>query len=110
MRILMGMFCGLLLFGCGSTKVPDGTALSDGSTSYTVTCENDWSACYTAARKICGNREFEELDRFVDGKVVTAGHLTHRSIKDGGRENEVYTENPRGAVFSRVLTIRCLYE
>lgn len=42
MKTLIGVFLGLLLFGCASTT-PEGTALSDGSVSYTVTCEHDWS-------------------------------------------------------------------
>ena len=106
MKILIGFLCGLFLLGC-ALKSPEGSALSDGSISYTVTCENDWSACYSAARKICGGNTFEELDRMSDTTVMTAGHLTHRDIKDGGRTNQVYTENPRDEAFSRVLTIRC---
>ena len=106
MKTLTGIFLGVLAVGCASSA-PEGTALSDGSISYTVTCENDWSACYTAARKICGGHDFEELDRFADAAVMSAGHMTSRSIQDGGRENQVYTEAPREEAFSRVLTIRC---
>ena len=106
MKSLAGMGVCLLLLGCAST-MPEGTALSDGSISYTVTCEDDWSGCYAAARKICGGNDFEELDRMSDGAMMTAGHMTNRDIKDSGPANQVYTENPRNEAFSRVLTIRC---
>lgn len=107
MKTLIGVVLGLLLFGCASTT-PEGTALSDGSVSYTVTCEHDWSACYGAAKKICGGNNFEELDRMADSAVMTAGQLENSSIKDGGgRDNQVYTELPRNETFRRVLTIRC---
>ena len=62
MKSLVGVLFGLFVAGCVSSS-PEGTALSDGSISYTVTCEEDWSSCYGAARKICGNNDFEELDR-----------------------------------------------
>lgn len=106
MRLPIFMCCGLLVLGCAS-NTPEGSALSDGSISYTVTCENDWAACYGAARKICGGGNFEELDRISSGTLMSAGQLTDRSIQDGGRENQVYKEDPREEVFSRVLTIRC---
>lgn len=106
MKKLVGIGLGLLLVAC-TTNTPEGTALSDGSTSYTVTCENDWAACYSAAKKICGGNNFEELDRMADGTVMSAGHMVNRSIRESGRENQVYSENPRGEAFSRVLTIRC---
>ena len=48
MKILIGLLCLLFLLGC-TAKAPEGSALSDGSISYTVSCENDWSACYGAA-------------------------------------------------------------
>ena len=100
------MICCLLLLGCASNS-PEGTALSDGSTSYTVTCDNDWSACYGAAKKICGGRSFEELDRVGDATLMSAGRLTNRSLQDSGREGQAYTEDPREESFQRVLTIRC---
>ena len=106
MKSLVGVLFGLFVAGCVSSS-PEGTALSDGSISYTVTCKEGWSSCYGAARKICGNNDFEELDRMVDGTVMAAGELAHRSIRDSGRENEVYTEVPREEAFMRVLTIRC---
>ena len=107
MKNLTGVFFGLLLIGCASST-PEGTALTDGSISYTGTCEHDWSACYGAAKKICGGNNFEELDRMADSVVTTAGQLENRSIKDGaGRENQVYTEAPRNETLRRVLTIRC---
>ena len=106
MKILLAVFWGLLLAGCASST-PEGTALSDGSISYTVTCERDWSSCYTSARKVCGNNNFEELDRMSDAMMTSAGKLADRSIQDGGRENKVYTETPREDVVRRVLTFRC---
>ena len=106
MKTLIGVVLGLLLIGCASST-PEGTALSDGSVSYTVTCERDWSACYGAAKKICGGNNFEELDRMADSTVMSDGQLAHRSIQDSGRENQVYTEAPREETFRRVLTIRC---
>ena len=106
MKILIGVVLSVLLIGCASSA-PEGTALSDGSVSYTVTCEHDWSACYGAARKICGDNNFEELDRVADAVVMSGGQLAHRSIQDSGRENQVYTEAPREEAFRRVLTIRC---
>ena len=77
MRVLVGTLCGLLLVGCGS------------------------------AREICGDSRFGETDRVVDSSVVTAGRLTHRDILDGGRDNQVYREEPRAEAFSRDLTFRC---
>ena len=106
MKNLIGVVLSLLLIGCASST-PEGTALSDGSVSYTVTCEHDWSACYGAARKICGGNNFEELDRVADAAIMSGGQLAHRSIQDSGRENQVYTEAPREEAFRRVLTIRC---
>ena len=107
MKILITFFCVLFVVGCASSSAPEGTALSDGSISYTVTCERGWSACYGAARKICGGNNFEELDRVADAMVMSGGQLAHRSIQEGGRENQVYTDVPREEAFRRVLTIRC---
>ena len=106
MKNRIGVVLGLLLIGCAS-GMPEGTELSDGSVSYTVTCEHDWSACYGAAKKICGGSNFEELDRVADAALMSGGQLAHRSIQDSGRENQVYTEVPREEAFRRVLTIRC---
>ena len=106
MKILIGVVLSVLLIGCASSA-PEGTALSDGSVSYTVTCEHDWSTCYGAARKICGDNNFEELDRVADAAVMSGGQLAHRSIHDSGRESQVYAEASREEAFRRVLTIRC---
>ena len=106
MKSILTVLFGLVVVGCASST-PEGTALSDGSISYTVTCEKDWSSCYGAARKICGGNDFEELDRMADATVMSGGQLAHRSIQDSGRENQVYTEVPREEAFMRVLTIRC---
>jgi len=95
-----------LLVGCASST-PEGTALSDGSLSYTVTCERDWSACYGAAKKICGGNNFEELDRVADAMVMSGGQLAQRNIEGSGRENQVEPVAPREEAFRRVLTIRC---
>ena len=107
MKILITVFCALFIVGCASSSAPEGTALSDGSISYTVTCEHDWSSCYSAARKICGGNNFEELDRLADATVLSGGQLAQRSIQDSRRENPVYTDVPREEAFRRVLTIRC---
>ena len=106
MKSLIGVLIGLFVAGCASSP-PEGTALSDGSISYTVTCEEDWSACYGAAKKVCGGNDFEELDRLADATVMSGGQLSHRSIQDGGRENQVYTDVPREEAFNRILTFRC---
>lgn len=106
MKSLITGLCGLFVVGCAAST-PEGTALSDGSLSYTVTCEKDWSSCYGAARKICGGNNFEELDRMADATVMSGGQLAHRSTQDSGHENPVYTQVSREEAFRRVLTIRC---
>ena len=91
---------------CASSPAPEGSALTDGTTAYTLACEPGWSQCYAQARKICGG-DFDELDRATDTSVSAAGRLDRMHSVEGGIENHVYSENPREEVYSRVLTIRC---
>jgi hypothetical protein len=101
------MLLGAGLSACANTPAPEGSTMSDGTTAFTVACEDGWDDCYTAARKICGDADFEELDRVADGSVTSAGYLARMHSVEGGIENHVYSERPRDEVFSRVLTIRC---
>ena len=107
MRLLALLSLVALLAACANSTTPTGSTMSDGTTAYTVACEDGWDGCYTAARRICGDADFEELDRVADGPVTSAGHLARLHSIEGGIENHVYSEQPRKEVFSRVLTIRC---
>ena len=107
MRMLCMIIVGACITACASPPSPEGSALSDGTTVYTLTCEDAWQDCYTSARKICGAAGFEEIDRVQDGSITSAGHLQRMHNTEGGNEKHVYAENPRNEAFSRVLTIRC---
>lgn len=107
MRTLCVILFAACVTGCASPPSPEGSALSDGSIVYTLTCKDAWQDCYASARKICGDAGFEEIDRVQDGSVTSAGHLQRMHSTEGGADREVYAENPRNEAFIRVLTIRC---
>lgn len=107
MRILSLLIFVACLAACANPSTPEGSTMSDGTTAYTVACEDGWDGCYTAARKICGDADFEELDRMAEGSATSAGHLARMHSGEGGIDNHVYSEQTRNEVFSRVLTIRC---
>ena len=98
----------IVLSGCASEKtLPGGTSLSDGTTAYTVKCEDGWVQCHTLASRICGEGGYDEIDRVVDGSVSSAGRLERMHSIEGGIENHTYSESPRAEVFGRVMTVRC---
>ena len=107
MRMLCMILLAACVTACASPPAPEGSALSDGTTVYSLTCKDAWEGCYTSTRKICGDAGFEEIDRVQDGSVTSAGHLQRMHSTEGGADNHVYAENPRNEAFSRVLTIRC---
>lgn len=96
-----------LLAACASPQQPGGSAMSDGSTVFTLVCNDSWEQCYTNAAKICGSGDFEEVDRAMDTTVTSAGQLSRMHSLEGGIKNHVYSENTREEVLNRVLTIRC---
>jgi hypothetical protein len=106
MKIIIVVLCAIALVGCSAPKSKS-TALTDGSTAYTVSCASGWGECYRLATKICGSTEFTELDRMADGSVSSAGHLARRHSVEGGIDDHVYSENPRKEIFDRVLTFGC---
>ena len=107
MKFVTLLTLGILFTACGGTPVPDGSAMSDGSTTFTLRCDDGWAKCYTAAGKACGTAGYEEIDRVVDGSLSNAGRVQSRVFVEGGRDNEVYDEGLRNEVTSRVITIRC---
>lgn len=107
MRLLSLLLFVACLAACANSKTPQGSTMSDGTTAYSVACEDGWDDCYAAARRICGDADFEELDRMADGSVTSAGHLARMHSIEGGIDKHVYSEKARDEVFSRVLTIRC---
>ncbi len=95
------------LAGCAGEPPTSPFALSDGSSAFTFRCDDGWATCYAAASKTCGGLGYEEIDRARDESLSSAGRLHDRVFTDGGRENQVYSENVRSEVTDRVLTVRC---
>ncbi len=104
--IWMFVMC-LLAGGCASADRHSTVGLSDGSTVHTLHCRAGWAGCYQDAKDICGSDGYEEIDRVVDGKVTSAGHLARLHSIEGGMEDHAYSENARQEVFDRTVTIRC---
>ncbi len=96
-----------MLFGCAIADRHTETGLSDGSTVHTLHCRNGWAGCYQSAQDVCGSAGFDEVNRVLDGKVTSAGHLARMHSIEGGIEDHVYSEEPRNDVFDRTITIRC---
>lgn len=107
MKLILVLVLVATLTACANSTTPEGSTMSDGTTAYTVACDDSWDDCYTTARRICGDADFEELDRMADGPVTSAGHLARMHSIEGGIDKHVYSEQPRKEVFSRILTIRC---
>ncbi len=104
----IGMFALLVVAGgCASADRHSTVGLSDGSTVHTLHCREGWAGCYQDAREICGSDGYEEIDRVVDSKVTSAGHLARLHSIEGGIEDHAYSENARHEVFERTVTIRC---
>ncbi len=93
--------------GCAFADRHSEAGLSDGTTAHTLHCRDGWAGCYQSAKEICGQGGFEELDRVVDGKVTSAGHLARLHSIEGGMEDHAYSEDARSEVFDRTITIRC---
>ncbi len=68
----------------------------------TFECDQDWSKCVRQASKACGPRGFEEINRFSDKDMTSAGRMI---ITQNG--NEGYREDARLEEKNRVLAIRC---
>ncbi len=96
-----------VIAGCASADRHSVADLSDGSSVHTLHCRDGWTRCYRSAQDICGSRGFEEVERVVDGKVTSAGHLARLHSIDGSTEDFAYSEDPRNEAFERTVTIRC---
>ncbi len=106
-RILIALVLTISMGGCAVADRHSVAGLSDGSTAHTLHCRDGWAGCYQSAQDICGAGGFEEVDRVVDGKVTSAGHLARLHSIEGGMEDHAYAEDARSEVFDRTVTIRC---
>jgi len=107
MRLTIPIAAALICGACTSHPPTEGSTMNDGSTMFTLHCDDGWAGCYSAAAKACGNSGYTEIDRVADGSLTSAGHVQNRVFTGHGRENEIYDEGVREDVTSRVLTIRC---
>ncbi len=106
-RTLTALVLSILLGGCATADRHSVAGLSDGSTAHTLHCRDGWAGCYQSAQDICGPGGFEEVDRVVEGKVTSAGHLARLHSIEGGMDDQVYAEDARSEVFDRTITIHC---
>ncbi len=106
-RFFSGLMSLCIIAGCASADRHSVANLNDGTTVHTLHCQDGWATCYRSAQQICGADGFEEVERLVDGKVTSAGHLARLHSVEGDMDDFAYAEDARTEVFDRTVTIRC---